>query len=226
MREELEARLGYTFRDPSFLETALTHPSYGGDHHLPDNQRLEFLGDAVLELAVSRALYESHPQMPEGGLSRLRSALVREETLAAAAQKYELGGEIRLSVGEERTGGRKKPSLLADAMEAVIAAVYLDGGIEAAFALVGRTIDLSQVGDEEVYFAMDAKTRLQELLQKDGHAPEYAIVSVQGPPHAPTFTSEVRVDGKLLGEGRGHTKRQAQQAAAARAIAALSGKGE
>ena len=222
MREELEARIGYRFRDASFLETALTHPSYGGDHHLPDNQRLEFLGDAVLELAISRALYEKHPKMPEGGLSRLRSALVREETLAEAARRYELGREIRLSVGEERTGGRSKPSLLADAMEAVIAAVYLDGGIEAAFALVERTIDLNGIGDEEVYFAMDAKTRLQELLQKDGHAPEYEIVAVQGPPHAPVFTSRVCVEGRLLGEGKGHTKRQAQQAAAARAIETLS----
>jgi len=224
MLDELEKRIGYTFRERSYLETALTHPSYGGDHHLPDNQRLEFLGDAVLELAVSRALYETHPKMPEGGLSRLRSALVREETLAAAAKGYELGREIRLSVGEERTGGRSKPSLLADAMEAVIAAVYLDGGIEAAFDLVRRTIDVTHIADEGVYYAMDAKTRLQELLQKDGHVPEYEITSVQGPPHAPVFTASVRVDGRALGEGKGHTKRQAQQAAAAEAVRLLSEK--
>lgn len=223
MFEEMQERLGYRFRDVSLLETALTHPSFGSDHHVPDNQRLEFLGDAVLELAISRLLYIVHPEMPEGGLSRLRSALVREETLAQAAVGYQIGREIRLSVGEERTGGRRKPSLLADAMEAVIAAVYLDGGTEAAFDLVERTIDVRASQDLD-YFVMDAKTRLQELLQKDGHAPSYEIISVQGPPHAPVFTSRVSVDGKALGEGQGRTKRQAQQEAAARAVALLGGK--
>ncbi|MDO4739881.1 MAG: ribonuclease III [Eubacteriales bacterium] len=222
MLEEMQQRLGYCFKDASLLETALTHPSYGSDRHVPDNQRLEFLGDAVLELAVSRLLYMLHPDMPEGGLSRLRSALVREETLAQAAAGYQIGKEIRLSVGEERTGGRRKPSLLADAMEAVIAAVYLDGGTEAAFDLVERTIDVRASVDLD-YFAMDSKTRLQELLQKDGHAPSYEIVSMEGPPHAPTFTAHVSVDGQLLGKGQGRTKRQAQQQAAAQAISLLSG---
>ena len=223
MFEEMQQRLGYRFKDVSLLETALTHPSFGSDHHVPDNQRLEFLGDAVLELAISRLLYIVHPEMPEGGLSRLRSALVREETLAQAANGYQIGKEIRLSVGEERTGGRRKPSLLADAMEAVIAAVYLDGGTEAAFGLVERTIDV-RASENLDYFAMDAKTRLQELLQKDGHAPTYEIVSTEGPPHAPVFTAHVQVDGKLLGEGKGRTKRQAQQEAAAKAIALLADK--
>jgi len=223
MFEEMQERLGYRFKDVSLLETALTHPSYGSDHHVPDNQRLEFLGDAVLELAISRLLYIVHPEMPEGGLSRLRSALVREETLAQAANGYQIGKEIRLSVGEERTGGRRKPSLLADAMEAVIAAVYLDGGTEAAFGLVERTIDVRASANLD-YFAMDAKTRLQELLQKDGHAPSYEIVATEGPPHAPVFTAHVSVDGQLLGEGKGRTKRQAQQEAAAKAIAVLSEK--
>ena len=221
MFEEMQQRLGYRFKDESLLETALTHPSFGSDYHVPDNQRLEFLGDAVLELAISRLLYIVHPEMPEGGLSRLRSALVREETLAQAAAGYQIGKEIRLSVGEERTGGRRKPSLLADAMEAVIAAVYLDGGWQAAFDLVERTIDVRASLDLD-YFAMDAKTRLQELLQKDGHAPSYEIVSVEGPPHAPMFTAHVSVDGKLLGEGQGRTKRQAQQQAAAKAIKLLA----
>jgi len=223
MFEEMQQRLGYRFKDESLLETALTHPSFGSDYHVPDNQRLEFLGDAVLELAISRLLYIVHPEMPEGGLSRLRSALVREETLAQAAAGYQIGKEIRLSVGEERTGGRRKPSLLADAMEAVIAAVYLDGGWQAAFDLVERTIDV-RASLELDYFAMDAKTRLQELLQKDGHAPSYEIVSVEGPPHAPMFTAHVSVDGELLGQGQGRTKRQAQQEAAAQAIKQLSQK--
>ncbi|MBQ3224002.1 MAG: ribonuclease III [Clostridia bacterium] len=223
MFEEMQQRLGYRFKDESLLETALTHPSFGSDYHVPDNQRLEFLGDAVLELAISRLLYIVHPEMPEGGLSRLRSALVREETLAQAAAGYQIGKEIRLSVGEERTGGRRKPSLLADAMEAVIAAVYLDGGWQAAFDLVERTIDV-RASLELDYFAMDAKTRLQELLQKDGHAPSYEIVSVEGPPHAPMFTAHVSVDGELLGQGQGRTKRQAQQEAAAQAIKLLAQK--
>lgn len=221
MFEEMQKRLGYRFTDVTLLEMALTHPSYGRDHHVPDNQRLEFLGDAVLELAISRLLYALHPEMPEGGLSRLRSALVREETLAQAAAGYQIGKEIRLSVGEERTGGRKKPSLLADAMEAVIAAVYLDSGTEAAFALVERTIDVRATEDAE-FFAMDAKTRLQELLQKDGHAPSYEIVSVEGTPHAPMFTAIVRVDGMLLGQGQGNRKRKAQQEAALAAIRKLT----
>jgi ribonuclease-3 len=219
MSSDLEKRLGYTFKDTGLLEMALTHPSYGSDHHLPDNQRLEFLGDAVLELAVSRLLYTVYEDMPEGGLSRLRSALVREETLAEAAQRYQLGSEIKLSVGEMRTGGRHKPSLLADAMEAVIAAVYLDGGTDAAFSLVERTIDVR--ANKNVY-AMDAKTRLQELLQKDGHTPEYEITDVQGPPHAPVFTARVMVDGCILGEGTGRSKRNAHQAAAQVAIDRLA----
>lgn len=218
MLSDLQKRLGYNFRDIRLLEMALTHPSYGSDNHLPDNQRLEFLGDAVLELAVSRRLYAVFEDMPEGGLSRLRSALVREESLAAAAERYELGKEILLSTGEIRTGGRRKPSLLADAMEAVFAAVYLDGGTEAAFGLVERTIDVT--ANVNVY-AMDAKTRLQELLQKDGHIPEYEIIDVQGPPHAPVFRARVTSEGVILGEGSGRSKRQAHQAAAEVAIEKL-----
>ena len=220
MFEEMQRRLGYTFRDESLLETALTHPSYGGDHHVPDNQRLEFLGDAVLELAMSRLLYDANPDMPEGGLSRLRASLVREETLAIAAEKYHIGQEIRLSVGEERSGGRTKPSLLADAMEAVFASVYLDGGVQTAFDLVERTIDV-RAAEGRDYDFRDAKTRLQELLQKDGRVPEYELLSTEGPPHAPVFTSCVRVGSEVLGTGIGHTKRQAQQEAAARAIETL-----
>lgn len=220
MFEEMQQRLGYTFRDESLLEMALTHPSYGGDHHVPDNQRLEFLGDAVLELAMSRLLYDANPDMPEGGLSRLRASLVREETLAIAAEKYRIGQEIRLSVGEERSGGRTKPSLLADAMEAVFASVYLDGGVQAAFDLVERTIDV-RAAEGRDYDFRDAKTRLQELLQKDGRVPEYELLSTEGPPHAPVFTSCVRVGSEVLGTGSGHTKRQAQQEAAARAIETL-----
>ena len=130
--ERLQEKLGYRFRDRTLLTTALTHPSFGSDHHVAHYQRLEFLGDAVLELVVSQYLYQSLPDMPEGTLTRMRAHAVREEALFQAARRLELGRLVRLSVGEERTGGREKPSILADVAEAVFAAVYLDGGLEAA----------------------------------------------------------------------------------------------
>ena len=129
--EKLCESLGYSFNDRRLLVTALTHPSYGGDHHVPHYQRLEFLGDAVLELTMSEYLFEKLPEVDEGKLTRIRAAIVREETLARAAKRISLGGMIRLSVGEERTGGREKASILSDVMEAVFAAVYLDGGLNA-----------------------------------------------------------------------------------------------
>ena len=133
--------LDYRFRDARLLETALTHPSYGGDYHVPHYQRLEFLGDAVLELAVSRYLFSELPAVDEGKLTRIRAEIVREETLCQAARQLKLGSLIRLSVGEERSGGRDKPSILADVMEAVFAAVYLDGGIEEALRVIYRALD-------------------------------------------------------------------------------------
>ena len=139
MRELCE-KLGYAFRNPKLLETALTHPSFGGDHHVPHYQRLEFLGDAVLELAVSDYLYRELPDVDEGKLTRIRAALVREETLCSAARRIGLGRFIRLSVGEERSGGRDKPSILSDVMEAVFAAVYLDGGFGCAVEVVSRVL--------------------------------------------------------------------------------------
>ena len=136
----LMQRLGYFFRDVSLLETALTHPSLGGDKHIPHYQRLEFLGDAVLELAVSRYLFTHYPNVQEGKLTFARARLVREETLFAASKKYGLSDFIRLSVGEEHTGGRQKPSIVSDVMEAVFAAVYLDGGYEQAERLILSTL--------------------------------------------------------------------------------------
>ena len=138
--EKLCESLGYSFNDRRLLVTALTHPSYGGDHHVPHYQRLEFLGDAVLELTMSEYLFEKLPEVDEGKLTRIRAAIVREETLARAAKRISLGGMIRLSVGEERTGGREKASILSDVMEAVFAAVYLDGGFECAKATILRVM--------------------------------------------------------------------------------------
>lgn len=213
-------RLGYEFKDIKLLETALTHPSYGGDHHVPHYQRLEFLGDAVLELAISRHLFFEFPEVDEGKLTRIRAGLVREETLCRAARRLELGRYIRLSVGEDRSGGREKPSILCDVMEAVLAAVYLDGGFDCACEVIRRALgdDLRPTALED---HLDAKSRLQEVLQRDGGMPVYEFVSMEGPPHAPRFLYRVKRDGEILGEGDGTSKQNAQQNAARNALARL-----
>lgn len=215
--EALEKALGYVFRDRSLAETALTHPSYGGDYHVPHYQRLEFLGDAVLELSMSRMLYFKLPDVNEGRLTRLRAELVREEALFRIAQKLDLGRFVRLSVGEERSGGRSKPSILSDVTEALIAAVYLDAGFDTAFELVTRLYD-GMITEEALEETLDAKTRLQEMIQKVGIMPAYEMISMEGPPHAPTFTYRVTADGEVLGEGAGRNKQAAQQEAARAAL--------
>ena len=213
-------KLGYTFKDMKLLETALTHPSYGGDHHVPHYQRLEFLGDAVLELAISRYLYFEFPEVDEGKLTRIRAGLVREETLCRAAKRLQLGKYIRLSVGEDRSGGRDKPSILCDVMEAVLAAVYLDGGFDCAVEVIRKALaeDLHPRMMED---HLDAKSRLQEILQRDGDMPRYEFVSMQGPPHAPQFRYRVILGDRTLGEGVGSSKQNAQQDAARNALRLL-----
>ena len=213
-------KLGYTFKDMKLLETALTHPSFGGDHHVPHYQRLEFLGDAVLELAVSRYLYFEFPEVDEGKLTRIRAGLVREETLCRAAQRLELGRHIRLSVGEDRSGGREKPSILCDVMEAVLAAVYLDGGFDEAVAVIRRAL-ADDLHPRMLEDHLDAKSRLQEILQRDGDMPRYEFVSMQGPPHAPLFRYSVTLNGRTLGVGDGTSKQNAQQEAARSALRAI-----
>ena len=167
----LEEKLGYTFDNPALLENALTHSSCANESRgkLQSNERLEFLGDAVLELAVSRHLFFELPEVDEGKLTRIRAAMVREETLCRAAKRIGLGGYIRLSVGDERSGGRNKPSILADVMEAVLAAVYLDGGFECAVKVV-RDVLGEELNPKTLEDHLDAKSRLQELLQRDGGA--------------------------------------------------------
>jgi len=213
-------KLGYAFKDMKLLETALTHPSYGGDHHVPHYQRLEFLGDAVLELAISRYLFFEFPEIDEGKLTRIRAGLVREETLCRAARRLELGRYIRLSVGEDRSGGREKPSILCDVMEAVLAAVYLDGGFDEAVRVIRLALadDLHPTLLED---HLDAKSRLQEILQRTGGMPQYDFISMEGPPHAPQFRYSVVLDGQVLGEGTGTSKQNAQQAAARSALKKL-----
>lgn len=213
-------KLGYAFKNPKLLETALTHPSFGGDHHVPHYQRLEFLGDAVLELAISRYLYFEFPQVDEGKLTRIRAGLVREETLSRAARRLELGKYIRLSVGEDRSGGRDKPSILCDVMEAVLAAVYLDGGFDQAVAVI-RTALADDLRPRMLEDHLDAKSRLQEILQRDGEMPVYSFVSMQGPPHAPQFRYSVTHNGAVIGEGVGSSKQNAQQEAARDALRRL-----
>ncbi len=214
----LEAELGYTFRDRALLETALTHPSYGGDHNVTSYQRLEFLGDAVLELSTSRILYERYPALGEGQLTRLRSMLVREETLSEVARAWAVGPLIRLSAGEEKSGGADKPSILSDVCEAVLAAVYLDGGMDAAFALVIRMLE-SHLPDEGNPDALDAKSRLQEVLQHRGDpSPDYELIEQGGPAHQPVFRVRAMLKGEMIGEGSGQNKRAAQQQAALDAL--------
>ena len=217
---KIESILGYTFKNEGLLRQALTHPSYALQHHAADNQMLEFLGDAVLEICVSRVLYARYPDMQEGQLTRRRALLVREATLAAAARRLGIGAFLLLDHGEELDGGRDKPSILADAMEAVLAAVYLDGGIEAAAAFVDRMMGDYEPKEEE---DRDAKSRLQEFLQAAGESvPQYEIVAEEGPPHARTFTAEVRrADGQLLGRGEGVSKKRAEQQAAEQALMRL-----
>lgn len=201
--------LGYRFSDLSLLRLALTHPSAvpgAGD----DNQRLEFLGDAVLELCVSAELYARHPAMREGELTQLRASLVREESLARAAKGFNLGEYLRFDHGEAQSGGKDKPSVLADAMEAVIGAVYLDGGLESAKALCAQMLgDFTPTRTEPNW-----KSLLQEREQAAGRkTPVYRVTREEGPPHACTFYVEAEIEGRR-GEGRGASKKQAEQEAA------------
>ena len=204
--------LGYTFRDEGLLRRALTHPSMGKN----DNQRLEFLGDAVLQYLMSDALYRAHPDEREGALTHRRALLVCEAALSPIAKKLGLGEALQMDRGEELTGGRDKPSVLCDTMEAVLAAVYLDGGMEAARAMVEH-----HWPDEDKVSRplQDAKGALQEALQKNGgETPTYEITDRYGPPHAPLFRAAVYRGRECLAEGEGKTKKQAEQAAALAAL--------
>ena len=221
--KELETRIGYRFKNPALLKTALTHPSYGREHHVPHYQRLEFLGDAVLELAVSRYLFFELPEIDEGKLTRIRAALVREETLCRAAQRIGLGRFLYLSAGEEKTGGRKKPSILADVMEAVLAAVYLDGGFDDAVRIIS-TVLKDELRPEVLEDHLDAKSRLQEIMQQNGKMPVYEFISVEGPPHAPVFSYRVMDGDTEMGSGQGTSKQNAQQMAAKDALNRMGAK--
>jgi ribonuclease III len=215
----VEEKLLYTFRNLGLLETALTHRSLANEKGLSANyERLEFLGDAVLGVMTAEWLYSEHPELPEGELSKLKSALVSEKALSAHAVNIGLGEALRLGVGEERSGGRQKPSLLADALEAIFGALWLDGGPEAARPAVRRFLDESYAGSDWMQYG-DAKTRLQELVQGWGwERPSYALVAAEGPDHKKRFRVECLVRGKALGSGEGGSKKEAEQRSAAAAL--------
>ncbi len=221
--ERFQQRLGYRFRRADLLERALTHRSYANERGLEENyERLEFLGDAVLALATAEKLFDEMPRGNEGELTRRKGHLVSDRVLAELARGVELGELLRLGIGEERSGGRDKGSLLADALEAVLGAVFRDGGYEAARQVAGALLDEAGASDEQVG-SRDAKTRLQELAQGRGWGrPSYADLGASGPDHEKTFTVECRLGSRSLGIGAGRTKKGAEQRAAAAALEKLA----
>ena len=222
MASELEQRLGYTFRNRKLLEHALTHSSYANENRkdgLTSNERLEFLGDSVLGFVVASYLFETYPERPEGELTKLRAALVCEKSLAAAAAKLNLGAALLLGQGEEHGGGRKSSSITADAKESVLAAAYLDGGLEAASGIIHRLILSAGIPDLQ---DQDYKTRLQELVQREKNQQlSYQLTGESGPDHDKHFSVAVLLNDKVVGCGEGRSKKHAEQAAAAAAIGKL-----
>lgn len=218
--EALERVLGHTFQNRALLETALTHTSFANEarHGTKHNERLEFLGDSVLSIVVAEYLF-THSSLPEGDLTRMRASLVCEAALFGFAQKIDLGRWLRLGHGEELGGGRTRPSVVSDAFEAVIAALYLDGGIEAAraFILPFVTSALTKQSAEEDY-----KTKLQEVVQQNpSERLRYVVASQTGPDHDKHFVVEVHLNSNCIGSGEGHSKKQAEQAAAKEALALM-----
>ncbi len=224
--DALEERIGYRFQNASLLKQALTHSSFTNEQKInkaKNYERLEFLGDAVLELVSSEFLFKENPDMPEGELTKMRASMVCEPSLAFCARDLELGQFMRLGKGEENTGGRKRDSITSDAMEAVIGAIYLDGGMEPAKEFIYRFI-LSDLEDKVLFY--DSKSNLQELIQgtlkKDFH---YELLEESGPEHDKTFVVEVVMGRESLGRGLGRTKKAAEQQAAYQALLLLRDKG-
>ncbi|MBR5114439.1 MAG: ribonuclease III [Oscillospiraceae bacterium] len=219
--KELQNRIGYAFRDEKLMENALTHSSYAnerGKSRAFSNERLEFLGDSVLGFVTAEYLFKKYPSRPEGEMTRIRAELVCEQSLAATAEALELGSVLLLGKGEEQNGGRTRKSILADAVEALLAAIYLDGGIVPARAFV-----LDHILAEKPTELTDYKTALQELVQSTGGvSPQYKIIDEYGPDHAKTFVARVEIEGEPAGEGSGRTKKEAEQSAAKAAMESLN----
>lgn len=212
--DELEEKLGYVFKDRMLLVRALTHSSYSNElkiNNYGNYERLEFLGDAVLELVSSQFFYHEYPDMNEGSLTKLRSSFVCEQALAFCARQFGLEKYILLGKGEENTGGRNRDSIISDVFEAVTGAMYLDGGIEPAREYILRYV-LTDIENRKLFY--DAKTLLQEKVQKTGSELKYELVSEQGPDHDKTFVVKVYIDGEERGEGTGKSKKAAEQQAA------------
>ena len=215
----LEEKLGYEFRDPALLENALTHSSCANESRgrLQSNERLEFLGDSILGMVVADHLYRNHPDLPEGELTRTRAALVCEDSLVEVAEALCLGEYLHLGKGEEAGGGRKRPSIQADAVEAVLAAVYLDGGIGSARKIIQQYILCREV--EGLTSPRDYKTALQELVQREsGQVLKYRLTGEEGPDHDKRFVVDVMLNSNVIGKGEGRSKKNAEQMAAKEAL--------
>lgn len=222
--QQLEKNLGYKFKNISLLSHALTHSSYANEVRCGEssNERLEFLGDSVLSIIVSEYIYARFPNMPEGELTRLRASLVCEKALCGFAREIGIGKYLRLGKGEDKGGGRERDSILADAFEAVLAAIYLDGGMEIAkpYILKFITRELEHLDEDDDF--KDYKTALQEIIQRN---PEetvtYLLTGEEGPDHAKTFTVEVRLNSNVIGRGKGRSKKRAEQMAAKQALSLM-----
>ncbi len=219
--KKFEEIAGYQFRNQELLRQAVTHSSFANEKRLGKNkcnERLEFLGDAVLELVSSEFLYAHYPDVPEGELTKKRASMVCEPSLAMSARDIRLQDYLLLGKGEETTGGRKRDSITSDALEAVIGAIYLDGGIENARDFILRFV-LNDLEHKSLFY--DSKTVLQEIVQDQGKVPQYVLTGCTGPDHDKCFFAEVHVSGKLCGKGKGHTKKAAEQAAAYEAVLSM-----
>ncbi len=220
-RAVLERALRYNFESVELFELAVTHRSYSAEQELDVSyERLEFLGDAVLQLAVTRHLYDTFPELAEGEMAKVRAAVVNQKVLASIARRLDIGAHLRLGQGEESSGGKEKDSILADVVEALLGAIYLDGGYEPAAALVLELLVPLIAERASAPGSKDFKTRLQEALAQRGLHPRYEIAET-GPDHAKVFTAELWVDGEMIATGEGTSKKRAEQAAASAAAALL-----
>lgn len=218
--EEFEKKIGYGFKDKNLLIRALTHSSYANErkHPFESNERLEFLGDSVLSIVVSEYLFKHLTNVAEGDLTKLRASLVCEKSLHVFAEQINLGEQLMLGKGEENTGGRERPSILADAFEAVIAAIYLDGGMEAARDHILRFMPKDIEHGIKPIFS-DFKTVLQEVVQKNPEEKvEYVLIGEEGPDHNKRFVVEVMLNSQVIGKGKGRSKKEAEQLAAKEAL--------
>ncbi|MBE5902398.1 MAG: ribonuclease III [Lachnospiraceae bacterium] len=220
--QEFQEKIGYHFRKEALLKQALTHSSFANEKHmkkLSDNERLEFLGDAVLEIITSEFLFHEYRNIPEGDLTKLRASIVCEQTLAMTTKQLDLGNYLLLGKGEDMTGGRTRKSILSDALEAIIGAIYLDGGFTNAKEFVRHFI-LTDIENKQLFY--DSKTILQELVQAEYEEElNYNLIKEEGPDHAKVFGMEARIGTRVVGRGEGPTKKAAEQEAAYHALLAL-----